>query len=70
MEDIWSQNILLAFTIKLLTANVELIKIINRLDYFVSYSKALKLDTAFAIQSYYSQQSLFLMKYILIYQFH
>ena len=44
------KNILLPFTIKSLTGNVELIKIINRLGHSVSYNKDSELDTVFTMQ--------------------
>ena len=45
------KHILLPFTVKSLTGNVELIKIINRLGHGVSYSKASELDNGFAIRT-------------------
>ena len=45
-----SKTILLPFAIKVLTGNVEVIKILNRLGHGISYSKLLEIDTAFAIQ--------------------
>ena len=39
---------LLPFTVKSLTGNAELVKIINRLGHGVSYSKVLKIETTIA----------------------
>ena len=43
------KHILLPFTIKSLTGNTELIKVINRLGHGISYSKILEIDTALAL---------------------
>ena len=45
-----SKDILLPFAIKVLTGNIEVIKILNHLGHGISYSKVLEIDTAFAIQ--------------------
>ena len=47
---ITSKHIFLPFTIKSMTGNVELIKIINRFEHGVSYTKLGEVDTAYAIQ--------------------
>ena len=53
------KHILLPFTIKSLTGNVELIKIINRLGHGVSYNKASELHSVFAMQKL-SQSTVFI----------
>ena len=45
------KHVLLPFTVKSLTGNVEFIKILNRLGHGVSYSKTLEIDTAVALQN-------------------
>ena len=49
------KHVLLPFTVKSLTGNVELVKILNRLGHGVSYSKTLEIDTAFALQKLATQ---------------
>ena len=44
------KHIRLPFTIKSLTGNTELIKIVNCLGHGISYSKTLEIDTSLAIQ--------------------
>ena len=43
------KHVLLPFTVKSLTGNVEVVRILNRLGHRVSYSKTLEIDTAFAL---------------------
>ena len=44
------KNILLPYAIKILTGNVEIIKLINRLGHGISVSYLMEIDTAFAMQ--------------------
>ena len=45
-----AKHILLAWAVKTLTGNVELIKILNRLGHAISYSQLEELDTALCLQ--------------------
>ena len=60
---ITSKHILLPFAIKSMTGNAELIKIINRLEHGVSYTKLAEVDTAYAIQRISKKSGLFLKKH-------
>ena len=51
------KHILLPFTIKSLTGNTELIKIINRFGHGISYSKTLEIATALALQKMVEAES-------------
>ena len=53
-----AKHVLLPFTVKSTTGNVELIKVLNRLGHGVSYSKLCEIDTAYAIQKISSSSTL------------
>lgn len=53
-----AKHVLLPFTVKSLTGNVELIKILNRFGHGISYSKILEIETAMAITKLSSSTTL------------
>ena len=52
------KHVLLPFTIKSMTGNIELIKIMNKLGHSISYSKLYEVDTAYAVQKLLSSLTL------------
>lgn len=52
-----SKHIILPFSVKSLTGNVELINILNRLGHSVSYSQMQEIDTALCLQKLSSSGS-------------
>ena len=52
------KHILLPFTVKSLTGNKELIKLMNRLGHSISYSKLYEVDTAYVLQKVSRSSSL------------
>ena len=52
------KHILLPFTVRSLTGNIELIKLMNRLGHSISYSKLYEVDTAYVLQKLSCSSSL------------
>ena len=51
-----AKHILLPWSVKTLTGNVEMVKVLNRLGHGISYSKLEEIDTALCLQKLFMER--------------